>query len=63
MEGYTLFQGETIVKYYSINTLTTLKYHLLKNHFVNFNQTWNKAFLGGGDSKVQMKDLSFSKGK
>jgi hypothetical protein len=37
---------------------------LLQNHWANFNQTWNKSSLGGGDSKLfKWRGLPFSKGR
>ena len=48
MKGPALFQGEIITKYLRY-ILRKLKNLLLK-HWVNFNQTWHKAFLGDEDS-------------
>ena len=36
----------------SENTLTKLKNLLLQNHWANFNQNWQKASLGEGDSSL-----------
>jgi hypothetical protein len=37
---------------------------LLQNHCTNFNQTWHKLFLGGGDFKgFKWRGLPFSKGR
>ena len=48
----------------SENTLTKLKNLLLQNHWANFNHTWHKASLGGGDSSLfKWRALSFSKGR
>jgi hypothetical protein len=37
---------------------------LLQNHWANYNKTWHKSFLGGGDSKLfKWRGLPFSKGR
>jgi hypothetical protein len=37
---------------------------LLQNHWANFNQTWHKSSLGGGDYKLlKWRGLPFSKGR
>jgi hypothetical protein len=38
--------------------------NLLQNHWANFNQTWNKSFLGGRGFKfLQMKGIAFLEGE
>jgi hypothetical protein len=41
-----------------------LQFRLLQNQWTNFNQTWHKSSLGGGESKFfKWRGLPFSKGR
>ena len=63
IKGYTLCQGEIIIKS-NENILTEFQSPLPQNHRVNFNQTWHKAFLGNWDpSLFKCRATLFSKEK
>ena len=47
MKGPALLQGEIITKYWKY--IDEIKNLLLQNHWANFNQTWNKAYLIEGN--------------
>ena len=50
MKGPPFPRGDNYTN--SENILTKFKNLLLKNHWANFNQTWHKASVGEGDSRL-----------
>jgi hypothetical protein len=50
IKGQVLFKGEIITK--CKNGVGPFKNRLLQNHWANFNQTYHKSSLGGGDTSL-----------